>query len=111
VKETNSTVDIGWHGVATDANGVPIASGSLPDYFADQNGDGTFDVGNTDSYNVPYVWYLLHGLYPLYSGVPTEDPDLDALLNYQEYKFGSDPEVSQGVGIWVGSPNGLTGIP
>jgi PAS domain-containing protein len=49
VKETNSVVDIGYHLVATDANGNPLdydGDGS-PDYFEDRNGNGTPDSGET----------------------------------------------------------------
>ena len=65
----------------------------------------------TDGYGIPYAWYLLHNLYPLIAGSPTQDEDLDALVDFQEYRFGTDPTVSQGVGVWVSSPNGLSGIP
>lgn len=54
-KETNSTVDIGFHYVAANSSGQPIDTDSdgLPDYFEDTDGDGTVDSGETDwnSYN------------------------------------------------------------
>ncbi len=57
VKETNTTVDIGFHYVATDANGVPIDTDGdgVPDYLEDRNGNGTLDSGETDwqTYNSP----------------------------------------------------------
>ncbi len=57
VKETNSIVDIGYHYVATDTNGVPIDTDgdSVPDYLEDRNGNGTVDSGETDwtTYNSP----------------------------------------------------------
>jgi hypothetical protein len=42
IKETNSTVDIGYHYVATDDNGNPIDTdgNGVPDYLEDCNGDG-----------------------------------------------------------------------
>ena len=49
-KETNSTVDIGNHYVATDANGNPIDNDGdgIPDYLEDRNGNGSVDSGETD---------------------------------------------------------------
>ena len=51
VKETNSMVDIGFHYVATNANGSPLDEDSdgTPDYLEDLNGNGTVDSGETDS--------------------------------------------------------------
>jgi hypothetical protein len=48
-KETNSVVDIGFHYVATDANGVPLDydTDGLPDYLEDANGDGSVSSGET----------------------------------------------------------------
>jgi len=50
VKETNSIVDIGFHYVATDANGTPLDydGDGLPDYIEDSNGNGSVDSGETD---------------------------------------------------------------
>ncbi len=47
VKETSSTVDIGFHYVATDANGKAIDSDSdgIADYAEDVNGNGVYDSG------------------------------------------------------------------
>ena len=49
VKEVNSTVDIGYHYVATDAYGNPIDSNGngIPDYLEDGNGNGITDVGES----------------------------------------------------------------
>jgi hypothetical protein len=55
---------------------------------------------------VPYAWYLQNGLDPN-SG--TQDPDLDGLLNFQEYLFGTRPQVSEGTTIW--SAGGNVSIP
>jgi hypothetical protein len=56
-KETNSTVDIGLHYVATDANGNPIDTDGdgVPDWQEDIDGDGVPDAAETDwqSYNSP----------------------------------------------------------
>lgn len=64
-----------------------------------------------DSFGVPYAWYAQHGLTSLTNGLATADPDQDAILNYQEYQYGTDPQVSEGFGIWVSTPNGTSGIP
>jgi hypothetical protein len=47
VPETNSIVDIGYHYVATDDNGVPLDSNGdgIPDYIEDANGNGLVDSG------------------------------------------------------------------
>ncbi len=48
VKETNSVVDIGYHYIATDANGNPIDTNGngIPDYIEDANGNGIYDSGD-----------------------------------------------------------------
>ncbi len=50
MKETNSIVDIGYHYVALDTNGMPIDSNDdgIPDYLEDANGDGIADGGETN---------------------------------------------------------------
>ena len=47
VKETNSIVDIGYHYVAVDTNGIPIDTNGdgIPDYLEDANGNGLVDSG------------------------------------------------------------------
>jgi hypothetical protein len=49
IKETNSIVDIGYHYVATDANGIPIDTDGdgIADYLEDANGNGLVDNGET----------------------------------------------------------------
>jgi len=69
------------------------------------------DGPNFDSYGVPYAWYAQNGLVPITAGLATQDPDLDGLLNYQEYLYGTRPNVSEGFSVWVGSVNGTTVIP
>jgi hypothetical protein len=46
-KETNSIVDIGYHYIALDTNGLPVDSNAdgIPDYLEDANGDGWVDNG------------------------------------------------------------------
>jgi hypothetical protein len=55
VKEATSQVDIGYHYVALDANGVPVDTDGdgIPDYLEDRNGDGspTGDPTSWQSYN------------------------------------------------------------
>jgi hypothetical protein len=65
----------------------------------------------SDSYGVPYAWYAQHGLTTLTNGLATADPDLDGILNYQEYLYGTNPQVSEGFAIWVSTPNGTSSIP
>jgi hypothetical protein len=50
VKETNSTVNIGFHYVASDSSGTPNDSDGdgLADYLEDLNGNGSLDSGETD---------------------------------------------------------------
>ena len=49
VKETNSWVDMGYHYVALNANGLPddTDGDGIPDYLEDANGNGTVDSGET----------------------------------------------------------------
>jgi hypothetical protein len=48
--EYNSYLDIGYHYVATDANGNPLDTNAdgIPDYLQDANGNGQIDSGETD---------------------------------------------------------------
>jgi hypothetical protein len=54
LKETNSPVDIGFHYVAVDTNGIPFDANSdgIPDYLADANGNGAVDTGEVP-WNLP----------------------------------------------------------
>ena len=67
--------------------------------------------GECDGYGTPWAWYVQHGLYPLADGIGTQDPDHDGLLNWQEYRYGSDPVNSEVFSVWVSSPAGYSGIP
>ncbi|MGP8218816.1 MAG: immunoglobulin domain-containing protein [Limisphaerales bacterium] len=48
--EGDSIVDIGYHYVATDTNGIPLDSNGdgIPDYLEDANGNGLDDSGETN---------------------------------------------------------------
>lgn len=47
IKETNSLLDIGYHYVVVDTNGLPVSSScsGFADYWADSNGDGLTEAG------------------------------------------------------------------
>ena len=90
----------------------------------DSNGDGIPDAyclmvlhvpvntdlgsASTDGYGTPNQWYSQHGLSPLAAG---QDPDQDALLNWQEYQYGSNPTVPEGFTVWLSTPNTTSSIP
>jgi hypothetical protein len=74
VKETNTTVDIGFHYAATDANGTPLDydGDGVPDYWEDINGNGTWELteldwkdSDTDNDGVPDGEEILQGRNPL----------------------------------------------
>jgi len=62
----------------------------------------------TDSYGVPYAWYAENGINS--TSAATQDPDQDGLLNYQEYQYGTRPQVSEGFGVWT-TTSGYSSIP
>jgi len=79
----------------------------------DSNGDGITDAYSkliadidpdappqSDAYGVPYAWYIENGL-DVSSALL--DPDQDGLLNYQEYLYGTRPQVSEGFSVWTAS--------
>jgi hypothetical protein len=84
----------------------------------DSNGDGVSDAysllvahidpntAQTDAFGVPYAWYVQNGLSPQSA---LQDPDQDGLLNYQEYFFGTKPQVSEGFSVWT--TGSFTSIP
>jgi len=51
VKETNSIVNLGFHYIATDANGNPLdfENDGVPDYWEDGDGDGSYDSGTGET--------------------------------------------------------------
>jgi hypothetical protein len=75
-KETNSTVDIGFHYVAVESSGLPkdTDSDGLADYFEDQDGNGSRN-GNESSWLVA-------------------DTDGDGISDYLEYLLGANPNAA-----------------
>jgi hypothetical protein len=89
VKETNSTVDIGYHYVALNGSNQPVDSDSdsYPDYREDYlDGDGSVDSGETDWNNA--------------------DSDGDGLSDYLEVIQGRNPLVAG----TVADTNGLINL-
>ena len=90
VKETNTTVDIGFHHVATDGNGTPLDhdTDGVPDYWEDWNGNGSHDTGeinwredDTDGDGVSDGLEILQGRNPL--GGTTND--INNLINLRVF--------------------------
>jgi hypothetical protein len=57
VPEGKTSVDIGYHYVATDAFGIPLDTNGdgIPDYLEDANGNGIFDAGDLGNWLIsPY---------------------------------------------------------
>jgi hypothetical protein len=77
VKEGSSQVDIGFHYVAVDTNGVPLDTDGdwLADYFEDSNGNGTYGTGDLANWTV-------------------SDTDGDGLNDGLEYLQGRNPRIS-----------------
>ena len=80
VPETNSVVDIGYHYVATDSNGNPLATfnDGIPDYLDDTDGNG-----------LPDWWEIAN--FGLIGVDPNADADGDGLSNLLEYQLGTNP--------------------
>jgi hypothetical protein len=84
----------------------------------DSDGDGLTDayedlVSHTSTNNVyslgdgiPDAWKVLHGLNPTTAGLASQDLDHDGLTNLQEYLYGTDPWVSEGMAVWAGVQEG-----
>jgi len=65
----------------------------------------------SDVHGTPLAWYIWQGLNPQTPGIATQDPGQDGLANWQKYLYGANPLVSEGFAVWVGQPNGTSGIP
>jgi hypothetical protein len=68
-------------------------------------------TNSSDGFGTPNAWYLAQGLNPQTAHIGTQDPDGDGLLNWQEYLYGTNPQVPEGFAVWVSEPNGTSGIP
>ena len=71
----------------------------------------SYTLLSSDGYGTPDAWYLAHGLNPLSPGIGAGDANGDGVLNWREYRQGTDPVAAAAFGIWVGSPGGFSGIP
>jgi len=80
-----------------DGDGISSAYESLISH-TDPN------AAQSDGYDVPYAWYVQNGLDV---GSALQDPDQDALLNYQEYQYGTKPQVSEGFNVWTTDGNSV----
>jgi hypothetical protein len=82
VEETNSVVDIGYHYVAVDANGIPFATftNGVPDYIEDSNCNG-----------IPDWWELLY--FGNLNQPANGDYDGDGVSNYIEWLEGRNPAI------------------
>jgi len=85
---------------AADASGLTTAYENL-----------VSNAFSSDGFGTPNAWYLQNNLNPQTPGIGTLDPVLNGLLDWQEYQYGTQPQVSAGFTIWVGTPNGTTSIP
>jgi hypothetical protein len=85
--------------LASDGSGLTVAYENLIN-----------SAFSSDGYGTPNAWYLWQGISPI-TGIGTNDPDGDGLLNYQEYLYGTNPQVSEGFSIWVSEPEQTSGIP
>ena len=79
-----STVDLGYHYAAVDANGNPVSTlvSGVPDYISDTDGNGLPDAWETN-----YFGY--------FAPSASDDSDGDGVNNLQEYLNGTDPNKIQ----------------
>lgn len=88
----------------------------------DSNGDGLTDaysllvlrtnpnVLSSANDGIPDAWKVLWNLGAIY-GVANLDPDRDGLSNWQEYSWGTNPTINDGLIPWIGCPTTISGIP
>ncbi len=89
VAETNGTVSMGYHYLASDPVGDPLDSVNrgLPDYIADANGDGIYDGGDPLDWTFPFYIFDQGQTYGGYT-------PKNLRLGY--WKFDTNTWVSQG---------------
>jgi hypothetical protein len=87
-----------------DGDGLPDAWENLTSHTP----TNAIDVVSHDG--IPDGWLMLHGFVPP-SNVGNQDPDADALINRQEYLWGTDPYYRETFRVWLSVPSGAAGIP
>jgi hypothetical protein len=119
-----------WHGQAYQCNSYTLSNLPKTSVYlilgqpTDSDKDGLTDAyellvsktSPTNAYSldsvIPDGWFVLNGIDLVnWTALALEDPDHDALINRQEYLYGTNPRVSEGFGIWVSSPAGFLSIP
>jgi len=98
-------------GAALFILGTPLDSDGdgLTDAYERLSSHSDPNVVDTDGTGMPDGWQVLH-----FGGIgnnPNSDPDQDSLTNFKEYLYGSDPQISQGMNVWVGTPAIFVSIP
>jgi hypothetical protein len=106
IKETNSVVDIGYHYVAVDNNGIPIDTDGdgLADYFEDVNGNGTYEA-DIDLCNWLAADTDLDGIadgIEIGRGTNPRDPASGALAWFSDVSQGSDSYNGRAA-VWNGT--------
>jgi pimeloyl-ACP methyl ester carboxylesterase len=90
--------------VKKDGEVIISDSFSISDSSSGIKYDETFIInygiidGDTDGDGMPDVWELDHGLNPLDPTDALEDPDVDGLINVDEFKYRTDPNDEDTVG-------------
>lgn len=105
--------DAGAFYILGDATVDPDGDGLSTPYelWVSHTDPNSYTSLSSDGYGTPDAWYLAHGLNPLTPGIATQDANGNGVLNWQEYRRNADPTSGVNFGIWIGSPNGFSGIP
>jgi len=109
VPEGSSVVDIGYHYVALDKNGMPIDSNSdgIPDYLEDGNGNGIVDSGETD-WQSDGDYDGVGDAQELVDGTDPNDPDSAEAIMLGYWRFNSTNLASEAGQLPMVSYNTLT---